>query len=232
MTIGDRIRQRRIELGMKTQGALAKAVKKFGGAISQAQISQLERGMTAAPRALPHIARALQTTVDWLTQGIGGHAGQTQSRLHTTEISPTGHMGGIVTSLKPLLIYKSVVGVGDHSGEVLIYKTNKGAIARPMDLDDSENAFAFKMRDHSLSPAYDPNDTLLIDPSGTPVELSYCLFVKDPDGDPMEGIARRLVNITDGFWIVRQYKPAEIDTELSRKEYPHAWLIYGKYNAR
>lgn len=230
--MGDRIRQRRLELGMRTQGALHKAVAKHGGGISQSQISQLENDNTKAPRALPYIARALQTTVEWLTTGLGDHAPGTQSRFQNGELSPTPHMGGIVTSPQPLLVYRSAAGAGGQSGEVLIYKANKGAVARPMDLDDSEHAFAFKMRDHSLSPAYDPNDTLLIDPSGTPVELGYCLFVKDADADPMEAIPRRLVKIVDGFWIVRQYKPAEIDTELSRKEYPHAWPIYGKYNAR
>lgn len=230
--MGDRIRQRRLELGMKTQEALAKAVKKHGGGISQAQISQLEGDNTKAPRALPYIARALKTTVDWLTEGIGDHAPKTQSRFHIHDISPTDDMGGIVTATKPLLIYRSAPGVGGRSGEVLIHKAMRGTVARPIELHDSEDAFAFKMRDHLLAPAYEPNDILLVDPSGTPVELGYCLFVKDPKADPLQAIPRRLVKVVDGFWIVRQYKPTELDTELSRKEYPHAWPIFGKYNAR
>jgi len=97
---------------MKSQEDLERAVRKQGGRISQPQISQLERDNTKAPRALPYIARALKTTVDWLTEGIGDHAPKTQSRFHFNDISPTSDVGGIVTATKPLLIYRSAPGVG------------------------------------------------------------------------------------------------------------------------
>lgn len=70
VSVGERMRQRRIDLGMG-QGQLAKRVNQFAGLASgrltRNEISRYERGVRTPHDWLPFIARALGVSVSWLT---------------------------------------------------------------------------------------------------------------------------------------------------------------------
>nr|1SQ8_A Chain A, dh434 [Phage 434] len=63
MLMGERIRARRIQLGLN-QAELAQKV-----GVDQQAIEQLENGKAKRPRFLPELARALGVAVDWLLNG-------------------------------------------------------------------------------------------------------------------------------------------------------------------
>ncbi len=63
-TIGQRIRQRRTELGMTRQADLAELV-----GVDQSTISDIERGANTRPENLLRLAEVLRTTPEWLVRG-------------------------------------------------------------------------------------------------------------------------------------------------------------------
>lgn len=70
VTIGERIRERRTELGMG-QGQLAAKVNQLAGltsgGLTRNEISRYERGLRKPHDWLPLIARALGVSIGWLT---------------------------------------------------------------------------------------------------------------------------------------------------------------------
>lgn len=66
--IGERVRARRIQLGL-TQAELAQRVSRAGFEIGQSAISTIETKGATMPLSLYELAEGLQTTVDWLRTG-------------------------------------------------------------------------------------------------------------------------------------------------------------------
>ena len=63
-TIGSRIKQKRLALGIRRQSDLAVLVQ-----VDQSTISDIERGANTKPEILLRIADALKTTPEWLIRG-------------------------------------------------------------------------------------------------------------------------------------------------------------------
>ncbi len=230
MPIGERVKERREALGM-SQPQLAKAVKDRGGSISQAQISGLEGGTVTRPRALPELALALRTTVNYLLTGQEAAAAGPELRNEDV-ISTALEVTPIGVSPEPLIIWRSVPSSG-RSGEMLIYKEKSGLATRPVEMADSKDAFATRVVDDEAEPRYERRATLLVDPSTIPAEGDDCLFVRNTSDNPVTSMApRRLVKITPEHWIVRKFQPGSREHKLDRNEWPGAWVIFGSYNRR
>lgn len=229
MGIGDRVKERREALGL-TQPQLAKAIKDRGASLSQGQISSLEAGSVERPRALPELASALRTSVDWLLTGQEP-ARPLQTPPHNPDIIPNPSVSRIVTASEPLIVWRSAPNQG-RSGEMLIYKEQAGVATRPVELADSKEAFAVKVVDRDAAPRYEPRATLLIDPWAPPAEGDDCLFVQNADDNPMTAAARRLVRVTAEHWVVRRFHHGAKEQKLDRAQWQSAWYIFGSYNRR
>lgn len=227
MGIGDRVKERREALGM-TQPQLAKAIKDRGGALSQGQISSLEGGTVERPRALPELASALRTSVEWLLTGQE-IASKVVQPDHKAEVIPSSTVSRIVTASEPLIVWRSAPSSG-RSGEMLIYKEQAGLATRPVELADSKEAFAVKTTDDDGAPRYEGRSTLLVDPWAPPAQGDDCLFIRNPSDNPMTAITRRLVRVTADHWVVRRFHQGAKEQKLDRAEWPAAWHIFGSYN--
>lgn len=64
-TLGDRLKSRRLELGLTQIELAAKA------GVTKSAISNLETNARSSPRALVRLAQALETSVEWLNSGAG-----------------------------------------------------------------------------------------------------------------------------------------------------------------
>ena len=67
MTIGERVKNKRIELNI-SQSSLAELV-----GMKQQSISDLEAGSIEKPRNIVEIAKALNCSVEWLYYGTSNH---------------------------------------------------------------------------------------------------------------------------------------------------------------
>lgn len=136
------------------------------------------------------------------------------------------------TSLPPLVLYKTAQSVRGPWGGFMLLAQRTDEVPRPFFLKFSEKAFAFRILDDRMHPAYRRWDTVIIDPDGPPVEDEDCLFT---DGSvlPTGGLSviGCLKSSTDMHWTVHHYGTKQ-DHNLPRADFPDAWPIVGRYNRR
>jgi hypothetical protein len=134
----------------------------------------------------------------------------------------------VVTALPPLLVYLSAAGSAPR-GNTLIFKQKIGEFDRLKKYEFAKNAFCTEATDDLMRPLARTRDTLVIDPDRIPAKDDDCLFVRDPDADPLDTVFRHLVEITPTAWIVCEHNGRKTNYELRRDEYPKAWPVLGVF---
>ncbi|HEN3601320.1 TPA: helix-turn-helix domain-containing protein [Yersinia enterocolitica] len=142
MALADRVRERRIELGM-TQSQLAEIV----GATQQSIVS-VESGITKRPRYLLDLAKALSCDPTWLQDG---GAFKKVTEINTRKI--------------PLISYVQA-GALAHSLPIDSYDGDFEYVLT--DMDWSENTFALRIEGDSMEPEFKSGDVIVVDPEIPP----------------------------------------------------------------
>ncbi len=230
-TLGERVAAERTAKSW-SQARLAEEVSRRGFKIGQSGIGNLEKRGNSEPKCIAQLSQALGVTAEWLQTGRGVKvASHTQSNGHTSEIDQNRTVRPLVAAAEPLVIYRTV-GNPDRLGETMIYREKAGITTRPVDLEYSKEAFAFKVIDDCAAPVYEIRDTVLIDPATPPAVGDDCFMVRDPASNPSTGELRRLVKITPAHWVVRAFVPGSKDLRFARSAWGAAWPVFGKYNRR
>jgi len=185
-TLGQRVRERRLELGL-SQPQLA---KKVGGITYQA-IQQLERG--GGTKHLVGIARALGTNAEFLQDGHG----------------PTPSKRTLNQALDPL----KVLGMAEcgRDGWSLWNGETIDLVERPASLRDVPNAYAVYVVGTSMVPRYNPGEVVHVHP-GKPVTLgAYVLLQRrGKRGEPPVAVIKRLAKRTGAKVVLEQYNPPDL----------------------
>jgi hypothetical protein len=136
------------------------------------------------------------------------------------------------SNLPPLVLYKSAQTLDTGRGEFMLLAQRTDEVPRPFFLKFSTKAFAVRVLNDRMEPAYRRWDTLIIDPDSPAIDGEDCLFTDNPEapGGGLSVIAN-LKASTDGHWSVHQYGTKQ-DFELPKSEFPQAWPIVGRYNRR
>jgi phage repressor protein C with HTH and peptisase S24 domain len=188
-TIGDRVRERRMQLKL-SQPQLAKQV----GGITYQAIQQLEAG--GGTKHLVPIAKALGVTAEWLQDG-NGPAPSSRSSIRAAAPAPNDRM--------------QVLGMAEcgpdgwslWNGDVI------DMIARPASLAGVPNAYAVYVVGVSMEPRYHPGELVHIHP-GKPLTVgAYVLVQCRPknDGDPPLAVIKRLARRTGSKIVLEQFNP-------------------------
>lgn len=218
-----------------SQKELALRVTREGYPIKQSAIGNIESRGDTDPKCIVQLAAALGVTAAWLQTGKGNKVPANDDRnlggRETAKIIPLDTSHALVTAAEPLVVFRSVAS-GDRPGEVLIYKEKAGLTTRPIELEFSKDAFAFRVMDDEAGPKYERRDLLLIDPDPAVAPGDNCLFIRDPKGTPFVGMPRRLIRISQSHWIVSRYERDAKEHPLSRQSWKAAWLIFGSYSRR
>lgn len=159
--IGERVRELRKARGW-SQSELARRV---GGGVKPQNIQQLEDGTVKRPRYLLRLAKALDTTVEYLEEGHQGAKPARGLGLGTENVKP------VQSSMRtiPLLNY---VQAG-HPKEVLDdYAPGTGMDEVPLDARTAEllgpHSFALEIEGESMLPDFREGDHIYIDPDVKP----------------------------------------------------------------
>jgi phage repressor protein C with HTH and peptisase S24 domain len=188
-TIGDRVRERRIQLKL-SQPQLAQQV----GGITYQAIQQLEAG--GGTKHLVPIAKALGVTAEWLQDG-SGPAPSARSSLRAAAPIANDRM--------------QVLGMAEcgpdgwslWNGDVI------DMIARPANLAGVPGAYAVYVVGASMEPRYHPGELVHIHP-GKPLTVgAYVLVQRRPknDGDPPLAVIKRLARRTGSKIVLEQFNP-------------------------
>jgi hypothetical protein len=142
------------------------------------------------------------------------------------------------TPIKPLDVQKGISDLPvfacnvSPGGILQIDYMEVGRVERPPSLRYSTNAFALWVQTREQSPAFEPRDTILIDPNRPAGIGDDALLVRGfsiGDRTPFEGLIRRLIGETDKHWLARQFNPPQ-DQKLPKADWPRALYIAGKYS--
>jgi len=116
-----------------------------------------------------------------------------------------------------------------------IWEINPRPIAmtiRPDILKYSHNAFGIYCNGTEQSPAFEPRDMLLVDPTKPAAIGDDVLFAKGfhgADTEPFRSILRRLIGETATHYLVEQFNPRERQ-KLAKDEWPHLLYVAGKFS--
>lgn len=144
MALGERVRERREQLGM-TQGELADLV-----GVKQAAISALEKRDSRSSRQLSKLAEALRCSPEWLESGEG----------EPTEGYEVREAKGVYRIVKqlPYPEFKDLVNIGSGQASLEDFpKTHR------TDIECSDNSLVFKVWDNSNEIPIPPGLDVLVD---------------------------------------------------------------------
>lgn len=181
--------------------------------VSQQVIGDIESGRTIRPRQLHEIAAALSTTIEQLDPE--------RYNRPTVEVAATPIYGD-----RDLPIYAAAEG-GD--GAMIITFDPIAFTLRPAPLIGVKGGYGMYVVGESMVPAYDPGDTVLVNPHLPPSPGRDAVFFHSDGMGQTKATIKRLLRVTSTDWRVMQWNPQK-EFLLSRAEWPQCQLIVGKYN--
>ena len=153
ITIGDRVRQQRRKLGL-TQAALA-----IKAGVTQGAVSGLENGRNESSIALPEIAKALNTTVEYLITGIDN----TQVADNVSFSVPVKMRAIPVISFVQAGNWKEAIEHG-----VIGYMASNS-------IERSSEVFGLIVQGKSMLPDFSEGDYITVDPNLSPHPGDYVI---------------------------------------------------------
>lgn len=202
-----RIRAARLAKGW-SQEFLARQV-----GVSQPAIVNIERGWTARSKFLSRIAKVLEIDLTDLDE-----------RLAEMTFAPTARVVNSVVNFPILSSLES------GAADLIVDTQPTEHIARPAPLAHVKDAYGVFVTGASMGPEFRPGDIALINPHLPVIANQAYIFYAEKPGAGRATI-KWLRRDTEDRWHVTQHNPAK-DLTLSRKEWPWAHRLIGKYARR
>ncbi len=214
--IGQRVKQRLLELGM-SEYAAAKALK-----MHYSNIQGLTAGRVKKPRYLGELAEVLQVNEKWLRTGelpkglpaiskkiaIHSHLNQ-HNNPHDyarggLRENPSRFSGDIARSLP-------VFGTAAAGEEQGAFQISSGGpidyVFRPMSLQHNQDAFAIYVEGASMEPKFEAGDLIFIDSHRAPRLYDYVVIELQNKMGEREAFIKRYLGQKNGQIICLQYNP-------------------------
>jgi transcriptional regulator with XRE-family HTH domain len=171
--------------------------------ISQQTIGKIETGSTTTSRHLLALARELRVPAAYFDMAADLGAGAS---------SPTAPPPAIHQDIKPknapsgsLDLY-GLQMVGDE--QTWPERGALGPIDRPSIVGNAPEAYALYVAERHASPAIDPGDIVILNPSLPPLVGTDCAFITPAMGDHARTVRfRRIRDITDDGFLVERFSP-------------------------
>lgn len=202
-----RIRAARLAKGW-SQEFLARQV-----GVSQPAIVNIERGWTARSKFLSRIAKVLEIDLTDLDEGLA-----------EMTFAPTARVVNSVVNFPILSSLES------GATDLIVDTQPTEHIARPAPLAHVKDAYGVFVTGASMGPEFRPGDIALINPHLPVIANQAYIFYAEKPGAGRATI-KWLRRDTEDRWHVTQHNPAK-DLTLSRKEWPWAHRLIGKYARR
>jgi phage repressor protein C with HTH and peptisase S24 domain len=219
-TLGERVAAER-RARRWTQAELAERVTRAGFKIGQAGIAQIERRGDTSPKSIVQLAAALEVAIPWLQSGRGSKeagASAAGAGLPHQRALPVETLSG------PADVPIWASAEAGEDGAIVITPDPVDYVRRPRHLQSVKDPYGFVIVGHSMSPALEDGDTVIINPVLRPRPGADCVFIQDrPDGS-MLALVKRLMRQTADTWKVRQFEPRR-DFDLSRKKWTRVMVI-------
>lgn len=212
MTIGDRVKSRRLELGLSQEELAVKSNT------TQQSIFNVETGKTKSPRNLLELAKALSVSPEYLKHG--GDKPVSQNAVQPDEFEYAGKPRvGVVPVIGDAIL--GVDGMIDmvevRAGWLQIYSADK-------------DAYGLRVKGDSMHPRIQSGEFVVIEPN-TKVHSGDEVFVRTLDGHNMIKV---MTKTRDGSYqfssINNEHKPITLEpTEVEKMHYVSAIVKQTRY---
>lgn len=218
MSAAEKVREAREARGW-SQSDLAKRV-----GVTQPAINKIETGGTLNSKFFPRIAQVLDLDLSDLIPDLNGPVANAPPA--PAVIPEARLLGG-----RDFPIYASAMG-GD--GEIIRSSEPVDFMPRPAPVEHVRGAYGLIVTGTSMEPEFRSGDTAIINPHLPPQPGEAHIFYAEVHGEAKATI-KHLRRVTTEFWQVTQWNPAEgakKDFSLSRKEWPIAHRVLGRFSRR
>lgn len=205
---GQRIKFVRKEiLKLRAQEDLADALTKAGHPVTRGAVGNWEQGQNVGLESLTAISILANVNLEWLAYDKG-------ERPNLTMMDNLEPANAIVTGTKierGSIIPLFGAAVGGEDGEFILNGNHLDDVFAPPSLSGIPGAYAVRIVGDSMSPRYDDNDTVYINPKRRPVKGDYVVaqIHVDEHNAPLAYI-KRLIQHTSGKLILEQFNPPKI----------------------
>ena len=215
MTIGERIRERRLALSL-SQARLAAEL-----GIDQSTVAKWETGPNSPrPKTLRDLAERLHVSVSWLISGeepVSRPAADSLGLSVDEAARVVRH--SVSRGQRDLPVLGVAVGgddaVFEYNGQVHEY------LERPSQLEGVHNGYALYVLGDSMRPRYLEGEIVYINPN-RPITRGCFIAVefRTADGGPGKGMIKQFVKRTPTKLVLRQFNPDKI-LEVAADEVKH-----------
>lgn len=205
---GQRIKFVRKEiLKLRAQEDLADALTKAGHPVTRGAVGNWEQGQNIGLESLSAISILADINLEWLAYDKG-------DRPNLTMIDNLEPSNAIVTGTKAergSIIPLFGAAVGGEDGEFILNGNHLDDVFAPPSLSGIPGAYAVRIVGDSMSPRYEDNDTVYINPKRRAVKGDYVVaqIHVDEHKAPLAYI-KRLIQHTSGKLILEQFNPPKI----------------------
>jgi len=132
---------------------------------------------------------------------------------------------------RDLPVYAAVEG---GSGEMVIDSTEPVEIVpRPWYLKNVTAGYAVVVIGHSMEPRYEAGEIVVVNPKAALVRGKDAIITTATEGGDFRAMVKTYLGSTASAWRLRQYNPPSgepADFEKSKKEWPFAFRVVGRYD--
>lgn len=218
MELKDRLREARRRAG-KRQGDAAGL---FG--ITPQAVSQWERGEAVPePDKLAPLATFYGVDAGWL---LGQKDGDLPP-LVEPDVQP--RTSPEFLGDRDLKVFAAVEG---GSGAMVVNSEPIELVPRPWFMREVRDGYAVLVVGESMVPVFEPGEMAIVNPRLPPMRGKDVILIKDETDGEFVATIKRLENYTSTHWNLRQFNPPrgqKAEFSLSRKEWPKALRVVGKY---
>ena len=205
-----------------------------------------ERKRSVRGENLSKLAKGLQTTEVWLLSGVAPESPEGERSSNDAGVTAPASIPQPMRLTNDDIIPRSQIA---GAGVLPIYASTQGGpgitvmnfgdpidyVPMPARLQNVKGAYGLYVVGESMSPVFEPGDTVQIHPHLQPRSGDYVVIYRQKDHDEMEGLLKRLRRATGNTWYLFQFNPAEGESaefELDREEWPNCHVVIGKEFAR
>ena len=210
--------------GVETPGEIIKKAREAKGwsqddlasasGVTQPAIVKIENGKTRKSKFFPKIAQVLELDLARIDPSLQADAKPANYRPPPT-----------VFGDRDLPVYAAAEG---GPGQMVVNTDPVELVPRPWYLGNVKDGYAVLVVGDSMEPAFKAGDMAIVNPRLAYQRNTDVILVAREDEGEFVATIKHLLGWTDKEWKLRQFNPRK-DFTLSRKEWPKALRVVGRY---
>jgi phage repressor protein C with HTH and peptisase S24 domain len=211
---GERIKYVRTEiLGLRAQEALARLMSENGKTVTRGAVGNWELGKEIGLDSLTTLSQLSGVNLEWIAYNKGEKPQKRDLQELTIPVilEPANAQITGTKLQRGHIIPLYGAAVGGEDGEFILNGNHLDDVFAPPSLSGIPEAYACRVVGDSMSPRYDDNDTVYVNPKRRAVKGDYVVAqIRVDEHAPPFAYIKKLVHHTSKKLILEQFNPPKI----------------------